>query len=147
LHPKFYSPIFFWDVESSSNYAKKLKLTGIAATTLLQLKACHTAIEETRKCLPYPQYTQSWNRTSQRHPVRAHCREPHHRHRRGDIILAASRPRNPGCAFSQPHLAWAVSVSCSLRRLRGLCTWLPGRPSQSLPCNPGLLCDGTSSGG
>jgi hypothetical protein len=34
LHPKFYSPIFFWDVESSSNYAKKLKLTGIAATTL-----------------------------------------------------------------------------------------------------------------
>jgi valyl-tRNA synthetase len=35
LHPKFYSPIFFWDVESSSNYAKKLKLTGIAATTLV----------------------------------------------------------------------------------------------------------------
>jgi hypothetical protein len=35
LHPKFYSPIFFWDVESSSNYAKKLKLTGIATTTLM----------------------------------------------------------------------------------------------------------------
>jgi hypothetical protein len=35
LHPKFYSPIFFWDVESSSNYAEKLKLTGIAATTLV----------------------------------------------------------------------------------------------------------------
>jgi hypothetical protein len=34
LHPKFYSPIFFWDVESSSNYAEKLKLAGIAATTL-----------------------------------------------------------------------------------------------------------------
>jgi hypothetical protein len=34
LYPKFYLPIFFWDVESSSNYAKKLKLTGIAATTL-----------------------------------------------------------------------------------------------------------------
>jgi hypothetical protein len=34
LHPKFYSPIFFWDVESSSNYAEKLKLMGIAATTL-----------------------------------------------------------------------------------------------------------------
>jgi hypothetical protein len=34
LHPKFYSPIFFWDVESSSNYAKKLKLKGIATTTL-----------------------------------------------------------------------------------------------------------------
>jgi hypothetical protein len=35
LHPKFYSPIFFWDVESSTNYAKKLKLTRIATTTLL----------------------------------------------------------------------------------------------------------------
>jgi hypothetical protein len=35
LHPKFYSPIYLWDVESSSNCAKKLKLTaGIAATTL-----------------------------------------------------------------------------------------------------------------
>jgi hypothetical protein len=34
FHSKFYLPIFFWDVESSSNYAKKLKLTGIAATTL-----------------------------------------------------------------------------------------------------------------
>jgi hypothetical protein len=34
LHPKFYSPIFSWNVESFSNYAKKLKLTGIAATTL-----------------------------------------------------------------------------------------------------------------
>jgi hypothetical protein len=43
LHPKFYSPIFFWDVESSSNYAEKLKLTGIAATTLDELKinCCH----------------------------------------------------------------------------------------------------------
>jgi hypothetical protein len=38
LHPKFYSPIFSWDVESFSNYAKKLKLTGIAATTLHQTK-------------------------------------------------------------------------------------------------------------
>jgi hypothetical protein len=38
LHPKFYSPIFFWDVESSSNYAKKLKLTEIAATTLFPLQ-------------------------------------------------------------------------------------------------------------
>jgi hypothetical protein len=37
LYPKFYSPIFFWDVESSSNYAKKLKLTGIAATTLINI--------------------------------------------------------------------------------------------------------------
>jgi hypothetical protein len=27
-------PIFFWDVESSSNYAEKLKLMGIATTTL-----------------------------------------------------------------------------------------------------------------
>jgi hypothetical protein len=36
LHPEFYSPIFFWDVESSSNYAEKLKLTGIAATTLCE---------------------------------------------------------------------------------------------------------------
>jgi hypothetical protein len=34
LYPKFYSPIYFLDVESSSNYAKKLKLTGIATTTL-----------------------------------------------------------------------------------------------------------------
>ena len=37
MHPKFYLPIFFWDVESSSNYAKKLKLTVIAATTLYKL--------------------------------------------------------------------------------------------------------------
>jgi hypothetical protein len=34
LHPKFYLPIFFWDVESSSNYAKKLKLLELVATTL-----------------------------------------------------------------------------------------------------------------
>jgi hypothetical protein len=34
LHPKFYSPIFSWNVESFSNYAKKLKLIGIAPTTL-----------------------------------------------------------------------------------------------------------------
>jgi hypothetical protein len=38
LHPKFYSPIFFWDVESSSNYAEKLKLMGIAATTLVLIQ-------------------------------------------------------------------------------------------------------------
>jgi hypothetical protein len=41
LHPKFYSPIFFWDVESSSKYAKKLKLTGIAATTLSERRPMH----------------------------------------------------------------------------------------------------------
>jgi hypothetical protein len=38
FHPKFYSPIFSWDVESFSNYAKKLKLMGIAATTLVYPK-------------------------------------------------------------------------------------------------------------
>jgi hypothetical protein len=37
LHPKFYSPILSGDVESFSNYAKKLKLTGIAATTLVEV--------------------------------------------------------------------------------------------------------------
>jgi hypothetical protein len=35
LHPKFYTPIFLWDVESSPNYTEKLKLTEIAATTLV----------------------------------------------------------------------------------------------------------------
>jgi hypothetical protein len=29
LHPKFYMPIFLWDVESSPNYTKKLIFAGI----------------------------------------------------------------------------------------------------------------------
>jgi hypothetical protein len=37
MHPKFYSPMFFWYVESSSDYAEKLKLTGIATTTLVEI--------------------------------------------------------------------------------------------------------------
>ena len=40
LHPKFYLPIFFGDVASSSNYAKKLKLMGIATTTVHLFRCC-----------------------------------------------------------------------------------------------------------
>jgi hypothetical protein len=34
LRPKFYKPIFFWDVKSAPNYIEKLILTGIATITL-----------------------------------------------------------------------------------------------------------------
>jgi hypothetical protein len=34
LYPKFYEPIFFWDVKSAPNYIETLNLTGIATTTL-----------------------------------------------------------------------------------------------------------------
>jgi hypothetical protein len=35
LHPKFYIPIFLWDVESSPNYTEKLIFAGIGTITLL----------------------------------------------------------------------------------------------------------------
>jgi hypothetical protein len=35
LHPKFYMPIFLWDVESSPNYTEKLIFVGIGTITLL----------------------------------------------------------------------------------------------------------------
>jgi hypothetical protein len=54
LHAKFYSPIFFWDVESSSNYAKKLKLTGIAATTLVLSHLQMDAIRHSAASLNLP---------------------------------------------------------------------------------------------
>jgi hypothetical protein len=34
LHPKFYMPIFLWDVESSPNYTEKLIFAGIGTITL-----------------------------------------------------------------------------------------------------------------
>jgi hypothetical protein len=35
LHPKFYMPIFLWDVESSPNYTEKLIFAGIGTITLM----------------------------------------------------------------------------------------------------------------
>jgi hypothetical protein len=35
LHPKFYMPIFLWDVESSPNYTENLILAGIGTITLI----------------------------------------------------------------------------------------------------------------
>jgi hypothetical protein len=35
LHPKFYMPIFLWDVESSPNYTEKLIFAGIGTITLV----------------------------------------------------------------------------------------------------------------
>jgi hypothetical protein len=35
LNPKFYMPIFLWDVESSPNYTEKLIFAGIGTITLL----------------------------------------------------------------------------------------------------------------
>jgi hypothetical protein len=34
LDPKFYKPIFFWNIKSAPNYTKKLILIGIATITL-----------------------------------------------------------------------------------------------------------------
>jgi hypothetical protein len=34
LHPKFYMPIFLWDVDSSPNYTEKLIFVGIGTITL-----------------------------------------------------------------------------------------------------------------
>jgi hypothetical protein len=34
LHPKFYKPIFLWDVKAVPNYTEKLVLTGIDTITL-----------------------------------------------------------------------------------------------------------------
>jgi hypothetical protein len=34
LHPKFYTPIFLWDVKFVPNYTEKLKFMEIDATTL-----------------------------------------------------------------------------------------------------------------
>jgi hypothetical protein len=36
LNPKFYMPIFLWDVESSPNYTEKLIFAGIGTITLVQ---------------------------------------------------------------------------------------------------------------
>jgi hypothetical protein len=35
LHPKFYMPIFLWDVESSPNYTEKLIFAGIGTIPLV----------------------------------------------------------------------------------------------------------------
>jgi hypothetical protein len=42
LHPKFYMPIFLWDVESSPNYTVKLIFAGIGTITLMigELQGC-----------------------------------------------------------------------------------------------------------
>jgi hypothetical protein len=39
LHPKFYMPIFLWDVESSPNYTEKLIFAGIGTITLISVQA------------------------------------------------------------------------------------------------------------
>jgi hypothetical protein len=42
-------PIFFWDVKSAFNYIEKLKLTGIATTTLGTLHMGGSVLEEAKK--------------------------------------------------------------------------------------------------
>jgi hypothetical protein len=37
LHPKFYMPIFLWDVESFPNYTEKLIFAEIGTITLIEL--------------------------------------------------------------------------------------------------------------
>jgi hypothetical protein len=45
LHPKFYMPIFLWDIESSPNYTEKLIFEGISTIILIAviytLNLCH----------------------------------------------------------------------------------------------------------
>jgi hypothetical protein len=51
LHPKFYMPIFLWDVESSPNYTEKLIFAGIGTITLVGSSTCP----------PYPNFSQSFH--------------------------------------------------------------------------------------
>jgi hypothetical protein len=50
LHPKFYIPIFLWDVESSPNYTEKLFFAGIGTITLLVLVTVWLYLRNVQVC-------------------------------------------------------------------------------------------------
>jgi hypothetical protein len=55
LHPKFYMPIFLWDVESSPNYTEKLIFAGIGTITLCSewIQISTVIPEQQHSCNPW----------------------------------------------------------------------------------------------